>query len=252
MERARIGSLMTLPSEALRKQTFPELEYLPIRHGIFPKQDDKEEASQVSDEVISSSLGGNDFCNARQVHGTSVRYVTPKTPKRAPADGLFTTTLLLSLHIYHADCQAAIFYDPENHVIANVHAGWRGLVGNIYAVTVRLLKKTFNTRPQDLIVAISPSLGPDMAVYLDYKRLFPSSFFPLMPKENHLDFRAVARKQLLSEGLSSNHIFISERCTCSESNTFFSFRSWKSRHQQDPSAIRSRKNNVTAVLLLPR
>lgn len=132
---------MTLPSEALRKQTFPELEYLPIRHGIFPKQDDKEEASQVSDEVISSSLGGNDFCNARQVHGTSVRYVTPKTPKRAPADGLFTTTPLLSLHIYHADCQAAIFYDPENHVIANVHAGWRGLVGNIYAVTVRLLKK---------------------------------------------------------------------------------------------------------------
>ncbi|AAF39190.1 peptidoglycan editing factor PgeF [Chlamydia muridarum str. Nigg] len=243
---------MTSPSEALHKQTFPELEHFPIRHGIFPKQNDKENASQASDAQISLSLGGSDFFNAHQVHGTSLRYVTHKTPKRCPADGLFTSTPLLSLHIYHADCQAAIFYDPQNHVIANVHAGWRGLVGNIYAVTVRLLKKKFHSRPQDLVVAISPSLGPDMAIYPDYRKLFPSSFFPLMPKENHLDFRAVARNQLLSEGLLKKNIFISERCTCSEADTFFSFRSWRSRHQNDPAAIRPRANNVTAVLLLLR
>lgn len=243
---------MTTASKALRKLTFPELEQFPISHGIFPKQSDEEEANQASDAQIAACLGGKGFCNAHQVHGTSLRHVTHKTPKRCPADGLFTNSPLLSLHIYHADCQAAIFYDPQNHAIANVHAGWRGLVGNIYAVTVRLLKKTFGSKPQDLVVAISPSLGPDMAIYPDYQKLFPSSFFPLMPKENHLDFRAVARNQLLSEGLSKKNIFISERCTCSEADTFFSYRSWKSSHQNNPAAIRPRRNNVTAVLLLPR
>ncbi|MBQ8498422.1 peptidoglycan editing factor PgeF [Chlamydia sp.] len=243
---------MTTQSQVLRIHTFPELEHFPIRHGVFPKQNDEEHACQASDKVISSYLGGDDFCNAHQVHSTSLRYVTHKTPKRCPADGLLTDIPLLSLHIYHADCQAAIFYDPEHHVIADVHAGWRGLVGNIYAVTVRLLKKRFGSDPRDLIVAIAPSLGPDMAIYPDYKQLFPSSFFLTMPQENHLDFRAVARNQLLAEGLLKNHIFISERCTCSESDVFFSFRGWRSHHQNHPLVTRPRRNNVTAVLLLPR
>ena len=50
------------------------------------------------------------------------------------------------LVIQHADCQAAIFFDPVRKAIANVHCGWRGSVCNIYAKTVEKI-----TLPRDII-----------------------------------------------------------------------------------------------------
>ncbi|KPZ38169.1 polyphenol oxidase [Chlamydia psittaci NJ1] len=243
----------TTTGNHLNQLTFPELSDLPLRHGLFPKQTDAEGYVYVpKNDEIRKALGAERFCDLHQVHSTSLRHATCTTPSGCPADGLYTHDPMLSLHIRHSDCQPAIFYDPENHVVANVHCGWRGLVGNIYAVTVATLKRVYNSRPQDLIVVIGPSLGPDYAIYPDYRELFPPSFFAFMPKENHLDFRAIARKQLLDLGISSSKITISERCTYTEHEIFFSSR--YRNYYSEPNVIDTpiKKNNVTAVLLLPR
>ncbi|AHK63098.1 hypothetical protein BOKEGFJH_00221 [Chlamydia avium] len=237
----------------LKKLSFPELSDFPIRHGLFPKQIDSEgKIFSPKNEDICQDLGAKKFCDLQQVHSTTLLHATQTSPQRSPGDGLYTQEPLLSLHIRHSDCQPAIFYDPEKHVIANVHAGWRGLVGNIYAVTVSILKKVFHSNPQDLIVVIGPSLGPKHAIYPDYKELFPPSFFPLMPKENHMDFRAVARKQLLNLGISRSKITISERCTYEEHDIFFSSRYRNAHSDPNERDPHTKKNNVTAVLLLPR
>lgn len=238
--------------KVITQLSFPELESFPIRCGLFPKQfTEKGECCAPENKEICHALRGRSYCDLRQVHSTTVRPVTLQSASKCPGDGLCTHTPLLSLHIRHSDCQPAIFYDPDKHVIANVHAGWRGLLGNIYAVTISLLKKRYRSRPQDLIVSIGPSIGPVHAVYPDYKRLFPSSFIALMPEENHMDFRAVARQQLLEMGVRTSNLFISDLCTYAEHETLFSSR-YRNTHA-DPREIGSQaKNNVTAVMLCPR
>ncbi len=232
----------------------PELlEYPFLKHGIFPKQKDEQgEICAPDGASVLSALQGKAFCHVHQVHGTSLIQATSRTSKGQPADGLHTNEPLLSLHINHADCQAAIFYDPEKHVLANVHSGWRGLVGNIYAVTVRTMKKHYGCRPQDLIVAIAPSLGPDHAIYPDYQTLFPPSFFTSMPSENHMNFWEIARKQLLELGISKNHLFITEMCTYCEHETFFSCRYRGLEQHGIYIQPKKKQNNLTAAMLLPR
>ncbi|AFS27980.1 hypothetical protein B712_0461 [Chlamydia psittaci NJ1] len=185
----------TTTGNHLNQLTFPELSDLPLRHGLFPKQTDAEGYVYVpKNDEIRKALGAERFCDLHQVHSTSLRHATCTTPSGCPADGLYTHDPMLSLHIRHSDCQPAIFYDPENHVVANVHCGWRGLVGNIYAVTVATLKRVYNSRPQDLIVVIGPSLGPDYAIYPDYRELFPPSFFCLHAKGKSFGFPCYSKK----------------------------------------------------------
>ncbi|EPP35641.1 multi-copper polyphenol oxidoreductase laccase family protein [Chlamydia ibidis] len=239
----------------LHKLTFPELEEFPfLVHGLFPKQVDAFGVDHPpTNEQVRIAMGGKKFCDLQQVHGTSLKHISITTASGCPSDGLYTEIPDISLHIRHSDCQPAIFYDPEKHIVANVHCGWRGLVGNIYAVTVATLKKVYDSKPRDLTVVIGPSIGPDYAIYPDYQTLFPPSFFQFMPKKNHIDFRAIARKQLLDLGIQKNKLTISDRCTYTEHDIFFSSR--YRNHNRDPiitGNTKKKKNNVTAVLLLPR
>ncbi|ANH79107.1 peptidoglycan editing factor PgeF [Candidatus Chlamydia sanziniae] len=246
--------MLSFHTHPLNYATFDELTSLAIRHGIFSKQQDNEGfVYAASNEEIFPILEAKNYCDLHQLHSTTVRYVTQKTPVYQPGDGLHTQQPRLALHIRHSDCQAAIFYDKEHHAIANVHSGWRGLLGNIYAVTVAAMKKTYNTHSQDLLVFIGPSLGPDHAIYSDYLTLFPTTFYPFMYPKNHFDFRAVARKQLRDLGISNTNIVISDYCTYTEHDRFFSSRYQMSHPNLKPiHPVQKKKNNVTAVALLPR
>ena len=232
--------------------TFAELEDLPLRHGIFPKQTNASgEECPATNAQIAEILGAEVYCDLHQRHTTTVYRATKTFPRQQPGDGLFTNELGLSLHIRHSDCQAAIFYDRKHHVVANVHSGWRGLVGNIYAVTVKNLKKAFNSVPKDLLVAIGPSLGPNYSIYPDYDLLFPRSFQAFMGPKEHIDFRALAHKQLRDLGIPEQNITIADICTYTEHTTFFSSR-YVRQNSSQTHQIRRKYNNVTAVLLLPR
>lgn len=50
--------------------------------------------------------------------------------------------------------------DPVNRAVAAVHAGWRGTVQEIVPKTIFEMQRHFGTRPQNLIVAIGPGIGP--------------------------------------------------------------------------------------------
>ena len=126
--------------------------------------------------------------------------------------------------IKHADCQAAIFYDPEHRAIANVHCGWRGNVQNIYRETVREMRRHFASRPENILVAISPSLGPEKAEFINFKKELPEAFLPYQVKPTYFDLWAISRMQLESEGILSHHIQIASICTYSHPEDYFSFR----------------------------
>lgn len=161
----------------------------------------------------------------KQCHGKNVAVINKLSSIETPfCDGLITNEPLNLLLVKHADCQAAIFYDSKHHVIANVHAGWRGSVQNIYRETINVMKNKFSTNPADLLVCIGPSLGPDDAEFIHYTNELPENFWKFQSKPTYFDFWSISSNQLQEEGVLSHHIEISGISTQSNPHDYYSYR----------------------------
>lgn len=229
----------------------------PISHGVFLRKGgiseypfsslnvgddlgDTEEAVNENKERVRKILGANKLVFANQVHGKEIEIVHVGR-EHACVDGLITKTLHLGLTIRHADCQAAIFYDPVENVLANVHSGWRGNVENIYKRVVDCFKTQFYSKVENLLVGISPSLGPRKAEFIHYAAELPQSFQAFQESPNYFNFWEISKQQLIQEGLLPNHIEIAGICTFENSEDFFSFRRSKTTGR-----------NATAAMLHPK
>jgi YfiH family protein len=170
-------------------------------------------------------LGIEKIASVYQVHSDTVVHVSNRDSlDLGEADALCTQLSEVGLMIKHADCQAAIFYDPVNRALANVHAGWRGNVKNIYGKTLDRLKEAFGTSPRDLIVCISPSLGPSHAEFQNYREEFPEAFWKFQIVPQYFDLWALARSQLEERGVPTDQIEIASICTHANPQDFFSYR----------------------------
>jgi YfiH family protein len=165
------------------------------------------------------------FC--RTAHADHLEEISASVQLNSPYvvehayDGMITPYKKQVLVISHADCQAAIFYDPKAHVLACIHAGWRGNVLNIYQKTVARLA-AYGALPENILVCISPSLGPGAAQFS--LRELPASFLDFQVQPGYFDFWGIARWQLLQAGILAHHIEIAHMCTYSNPHHFFSYR----------------------------
>lgn len=176
-------------------------------------------------ESIRKTLDVPRLLFAHQNHGMNVHRVTSKNLDKVPqADAMFTTEKNIGLAVTHADCQAAIFYDPVHEAIGVAHCGWRGSVQNIYARVVEAMQRDIGTQPQNLIVCISPSLGPDHAEFKNYKQELPQEFWAFQVKPHYFDFWAISRKQLSACGVPDKNIEITSVCTYCNPGDYFSHR----------------------------
>lgn len=188
----------------LEFELFPEL-----KHAILLR----------NNEALSETFSPFVFCH--QCHGKEVHAVDSSTQTLLKGDALSTNQPGFGLRIAHADCQAAIFYDPIKKAIANVHCGWRGSVQNIYLETVQHMKERYGSNPKDLLVGISPSLGPQHAEFIHYETELPPHFWK-HKKGNYFDFWAISKEQLEESGV--HHIEIASLCTYKNEQDFFSYR----------------------------
>jgi YfiH family protein len=164
------------------------------------------------------------FVSGKQVHGDEVIIVESMLQLVGDCDALMTEKIDLGLMIKHADCQAALIYDPVQRALANVHAGWRGNVKNIYSATVQKMLQIFGSRPEDLLVGVSPSLGPHSAEFKHYHTEFPEAFWRFQVRPGYFDLWALARYQLEQCGILPQHIEIAEICTYTNAQDYFSYR----------------------------
>ena len=58
-----------------------------------------------------------------------------------------------------ADCVPVLLYDKKQHVVAAVHAGWKGTVKHIVSNVMDHLNKMFGTQGEDVIACIGPSIS---------------------------------------------------------------------------------------------
>ena len=103
----------------------------------------------------------------KQVHGNVVRVVTREgvtattTAGQPEGDAIVSNAPGLVLAVVVADCVPILLSDRTSGTVAAIHAGWRGTCAGIAIVAVQAMDRTFGTRPEDLVAAIGPSIGPE-------------------------------------------------------------------------------------------
>ncbi|MBN4066561.1 peptidoglycan editing factor PgeF [Simkania negevensis] len=176
-------------------------------------------------DKICNTLNLPPLVFAQQVHGNNVVLIRRDPPTRPPVcDAMITDRPNMPLMIKHADCQAALLYDPIKRALGVVHAGWKGLVQGVYIATLRAMQEAFGTQKENILVAISPSLGPDSSEFIDYEKTFPKSFWEYQHKPAYFNLWEIARMQLQAGGVLSHHIEIASVDTFQAEKEFFSYR----------------------------
>ena len=146
-------------------------------------------------------------------------------------DGLCTDEAGVTLVIYCADCVPLYFVDEKHHAIGLAHAGWRGTAAGMAARMVEKLAREYGSRPEDLKVAIGPSICKDCfevdaPVAEEFKALpHAEAFVTDGPGiKFHVDLWECNRQFLLSAGVRAENISLGGVCTMEESDLIFSHR----------------------------
>ena len=189
---------------------------------------DRRESVNRNLRRLQQALGLTGLAAAAQVHGGRAAVIT--APSQAllsdipEVDILVTTVPGLGLLIKQADCQAVMFFDPVNRVVANVHCGWRGQIHHMLGEAVSLLQARFGTRPADLYAAVGPSLGPCCAEFRNFRQEFPPPLWTYQVRPTYFDLWRLTQDQLAAAGLSPARIDLAGLCTRCGPGDFFSYR----------------------------
>jgi YfiH family protein len=148
-------------------------------------------------------------------------------------DALITCEKGVCIGITTADCVPIFLFDPTKGIFAAIHAGWKSTCQSIAIKTVSLMIDRFGTDTADLLAGIGPAIsvdkfevGDEVGKAFEDEGYSLSSFSYRNTKTTklHIDLKEANRLQLLSIGILSENIEVSELCTHSNPEQFFSAR----------------------------
>lgn len=263
--------------------TFPKLEATGIVNHLFTTREGGVSEGEFSSLNLSYTRGDNSDCvteNYRRVakalgcevtdivcsdqtHTVNIRKVTSQdkgkgvvSPKDyTDIDGLITNEPGIALATFYADCVPLYVVDVRNRAIGLSHSGWRGTVQKMGEVTLQEMNRAYGTRPEDVRVAIGPSICQScyevsedvarefIAVFPNaeqYEREYRSCFVDIDETERIEDrqclcYRKADGKYQLNlwfanymvfreAGVTQEQIEITDVCTCCNSELLFSHR----------------------------
>ena len=143
-------------------------------------------------------------------------------------DALITQEKNIFLTLTVADCLPIFLYDPQKEVVGLVHAGWRGLKGEITAKTIRKLQKEFDSKVKNILVGLGPAI--DVNNYeiggelIDYFQKQAKYAMIKRVGKKYLNLKKVAYNQLRDEGIKEKNIEINLASTFKEKDKYFSYR----------------------------
>jgi YfiH family protein len=143
------------------------------------------------------------------------------------ADAIVTAEPNVLLTIRVADCVPVLLASEDGRIVGAAHAGWRGIVGNVIAKTVRTLHEA-GAAPETLVAAIGPCIsvdnfevGEEVAAEFMQQDL-AMAVKPQPGKKPHVDLQAAAKMQLERAGV--RRIDGHNLCTFRDAGEFFSHR----------------------------
>jgi YfiH family protein len=168
----------------------------------------------------------------RQVHGTQVHRVSRDTAgERLAGDGMVTDARNLVLGIMTADCVPILLVEQAAGVIGALHAGWRGVLGNIAQQGIAKMAD-LGARAERIQAALGPAIGwCCFEVDADLAERFAAADSATLshvregaPGKAFLNLRGIIRDQLLRAGLDAAHVFEVADCTRCAKESYFSRR----------------------------
>lgn len=134
-------------------------------------------------------------------------------------DGLLTDKSDVGLLIKYADCTPIVLFDPVNHVLANIHSGWRGTTKRISANAIERMSADYGSKPENIIAYVGPSIdqqnyevGPE--VYEAFKDFKDRDHFFIQTGEKYkLSMLDANIDSLLKAGILSKHMEIERSST---------------------------------------
>lgn len=193
----------------------------------------------------------------QQIHSDVIHVVAAPVADAPKGDALATRIADLLLGVQTADCVPILLADRRQHVVAAIHAGWRGTLARIAVKALGRMRMEFGTRPRDVVAALGPAIGrccyevgPEVAqafaaqfpgaadwfdgpfdqlahgeepLWLPWLTMMPPGHVPPPPRVQ-LDLRAANRWQLLDAGVPESQIDVSDLCTACRTDLLFSYR----------------------------
>ena len=146
-----------------------------------------------------------DAIKMNQVHSADALYIS-EIPDEAPfVDALITDKPGLKLAVKTADCAPILIADTKRHLVAAVHAGWKGAFQGVIENT--LLKMIeLGGNPKDIVAGIGPNLQKkSFEISPEMRALFPKTESHFFTDENgkiYFDFDAYVIHRLHRSGIS--------------------------------------------------
>lgn len=236
-----------------------------VSEGIYASMNlsfsrgDDEEAVRENYRRIADAIGfeAESVVMSDQTHTVNVRAVTASdrgcgfTRSRGyqDVDGLVTNEPGITLATFYADCVPLYLVDPVRKAIGLVHSGWKGTVGKIGKAAVQVMEREYGTAPENLAIAIGPSICQDCyEVSEDVIEKFQEAFSEkhwerlFYRKENgkyQLNLWEANRLIFLEAGADPVKITMPGLCTCCNPQFLFSHR-----------ASKGKRGNLAAFLAL--
>lgn len=153
----------------------------------------------------------------------AVRPGSRRTARTFRADAVVSNVPGLHFLLTFADCVPLLFIDPVQEVMGAAHAGWRGTAAGMASAVVAALERGFGSRPEDILTAIGPSIGPCCyEVGDDVPASFRCCGFTPVMCGNRLDLWESTVLQLERVGVRA--IEVAGLCTSCHTDRFFSHR----------------------------
>ena len=247
--------------------------------------EDERETVERNRRLLAEAVSGDPatpLVTIRQIHSSLLLVAGPQSPHRerpAKGDGVMTDEPGLLLGVQTADCIPVLVADRKRRAVAAFHAGWRGTVNRIVEAGIGRMRLEFGSRPEDLIAAIGPGVGPCCyAVGEEVLSSFESQFaygrelfrevydadpvrqrYPMLfltqraPGHSsigpslHLDLVEANRRQLLAAGLKPGAIERIGGCTSCHTDLFFSHRASEGHAGRMLSVIGIRSREKTSA-----
>lgn len=221
-------------------------------------------------------MTSSDIVCSQQTHTTNVRKVTADDKGKGivrerdytDVDGLITNEKGIILATFYADCVPLFIVDPVHGAIGLSHSGWRGTVGKMGQVTLDKMRAEYGTKPEQVRVAIAPSIcqscyevSEDVA--LAFEKAFPQDDaraeeylvrYQQSCTQKDMDDCLMYRKEdgkyqlnlwyanfrvFRDAGVLNENIEVTDVCTCCNPEILFSHR-----------ASRGRRGNLGAFMML--
>jgi len=228
----------------------PLLDLPGIQHGFFtrlggvskPPYDtlnvgvgSKDSAADVAENRrrVAAAFGQppENFLSLYQIHSARTLTVSgPWRQDRPEADGMVTATPGVVVSALSADCAPLLFADPQRHVVAACHAGWKGALYGIIEATIAAMEAQ-GADKASIRCVVGPCIAQESyEVGADYADIFaredpdsPPFFIPgATPDKRMFDLPRYCLMRLKRAGVEQTAM--TGHDTCAEDTLFFSNR----------------------------